>query len=153
VSLPITFEDGTAAFRLSALFRNLPNPNAARTLPTTALTAEVDLKGVGLRLQEMSAPVMASSGRLRLVHDPARYPRGSQLDLINVRAHADDLPIALSGTIGDLNLYDLAHLNPTIDVRFNTTTSDGATVTKLFPTTQWVQVLRLSGPLSLVVPA
>ena len=151
--LPITFEDGTAAFRLSALFRHLPNPAVAHTLPTTALTAEVNLAGVGLRLDEMSAPVMASSGTLRLVHDPARYPKGSRLDLIDVQAHADDLPIAISGTIGDLNLFDIAHLNPNFDVRIQTATDDGSKIARLFPKTPWLGALHLQGPLSLQATA
>jgi hypothetical protein len=140
--LPITFEDGTAAFRLSALFQNLPNPNVAHNLPTTKLTAEVDLAGVGLRLNEMSAPVVATSGKLRLVHDPNRYPHGSRLELIKVRAHAGAVPMDISGTIGDLNLFDLPHLNPYFQVTVRTAVGNGAQIAALFPHTQWVQDLH-----------
>ena len=137
--LPITFTNGTAAFRLSALFRNLPSPSVAHKLPTTELTAEMDLTGVGLRLREMSAPVVATSGRLRLVHDPAHYPRGSRLELIDVRAKAGTLPITLDGEIADLDLLDLAHLNPWFNVKISAAMPDGTALHHLFPDTPWVQ--------------
>ena len=63
-NLPITFTNGSAALRLSALIHSLPAPGQAHKLSRTELTADVDLSGVGLRLREMSAPMVATSGRL-----------------------------------------------------------------------------------------
>lgn len=146
--LPITFEDGTAAFRLSALFTALPAPHTARRLSPAQLTAEVDLSGVGLRLDELKAPIVATSGRLRLVHNRAQYPRGSRLELVNVRARAAKLPIRLSGSIADLNLFDLQRLNPRFDLRLSVDGRDGSEITGLFLPGELPRKLSLNGPIS-----
>lgn len=152
-NLPITFADGTAALRLSALLQSLPNPKAVKTMPITALTADIDLTGVGLRLQEMSTPVMATDGHLRLVHDASRYPKGSRLDLIGVHAKAGELPVEIGGTISDINLLDLAHMNPQFNVQVSTVAKNGATISKLFPDTKWLQSLSIDGPVALTARA
>ena len=139
---PIAFENGTAALRLSALFTSLPAANGA--ISTDKLTAEVDLSGVGLRLREMSAPIMATSGRLRLVHDRQRNPRGSRLEFINVRAHAGQIPLTLSGELTDLNLFDLAHARPQVALTL-TASGQGAQFQRLFPKTKWLQEVSLAG--------
>jgi len=149
-NLPITFENGTAALRLSALFTNLPAPN--RSISTDTLTAEVDLSGVGLRLREMSSPIMATSGRLRLVHDRALYPRGSRLEFINVRARSGQIPLTLSGKLTDLNLFDLAHAQPHVALTL-TASGQGPQFQQLFPETKWLQDVTLSGKTKLVAEA
>jgi|GEM_PF-2260903 len=146
-NLPITFENGTAALRLSALFTNLPAPN--RTISTDTLTAEVDLSGVGLRLHEMSSPIMATSGRLRLVHDRERYPRGSRLEFINVRARAGQIPLTLAGKLTDLNLFDLTHAQPQVALTL-TASGQGPQFQQLFPETKWLQDVTISGKTKLV---
>ncbi|HOF88500.1 MAG TPA: hypothetical protein PLZ36_10415, partial [Armatimonadota bacterium] len=148
-SLPITFEDGTAALRLSALLTNLPTPADAQRSPRTALTAEVDLRGVGLRLDELTTPIMATSGRLRLTHDPARYPQGSRLELLKVKARARDLPLTLSGSISELDLRNLPRLTPVFDVRVRMATRDGEAIARLFPSGEWVHAIALDGPATL----
>jgi len=145
--LPITFQNGKAALRMTALFTALPTPG--RPISTDKLTAEVDLSGVGLRLQEMSSPIMATSGRLRLVHDRKRYPQGSQLQFINVQARADQIPLTLSGKMTDLNLFDLAHAQPQVDLTL-TATGQGPQFQHLFPQTAWLQKVSLTGDTSLV---
>lgn len=147
--LPITFEDGTAALRLSALLTNLPTPAAVHASPASAFTAEVDLRGVGLRLDELTTPIVATSGRLRLVHDTRRYPQGSRLEFINVRAMARDIPVRLSGRISDINLLDLAHLRPLFDLRVKLANANGAAISRLFPTNEWAHTLVLNGPVTL----
>ncbi len=147
--LPITVEDGTAALRLTALLTNLPTPEAAHASPTTALTAEVDLRGVGLRLDELTTPIVAHSGRLRLVHDAQRYPHGSRLELIDVQATANAIPIELSGQISEINLFDLAHVNPLFNMYARLTTGDGEAISRLFPTNEWAHALVLDGPVTL----
>jgi hypothetical protein len=149
-NLPITFENGTAALRLSALFTNLPAPN--HSLSTDKLTAEVDLSGVGLRLREMSSPIMATSGRLRLVHDSARYPRGSRLEFINVRARAGRIPLTLAGKLTELNLFDLAHAQPQVALTL-TASGQGPHFQQLFPKTKWLQDVTLAGNTKLVAEA
>lgn len=147
--LPITFEDGTAALRLSALLTNLPTPDAAHTSPSTTLVAEADLRGVGLRLPELTAPIVATSGRLRLVHDTRRFPQGSQLEFIDVHARANNVPLVITGSINELNLLDLAHVNPLFDIHASLTTRDGQVISRLFPASEWMHALTLNGPVAL----
>jgi hypothetical protein len=147
-NLPITFQDGTAALRLSALVTNLPTAAQAGRIPSTALTAEVDMSGVGLRLRELNTPIVATSGRLRLVHDAKLFPNGSRLELINVQARAGDVPLRLYGALRDLNLLDLAHANPYFDVHTLLATDDGAAITRLFPQDAAVRNLLLHGPVT-----
>jgi hypothetical protein len=149
MKLPITFEDGTAALRLSALLTNLPTQDALRRSPSTALIADVDLRGVGLRLDELTTPIVATSGRLRLTHDVRRYPQGSRLQLIDVRAQARDIPLELSGIISELNLLDLARMNPVFDVRVHLVTRDGEAISRLFPSNEWAHQITLDGPVTL----
>jgi len=144
-NLPITFTDGTAAFRLSALFRALPHADARHPLPATEVTAEVDMTGVGLRLQEMSTPIVATSGRLRLVNDRTHYPNGSRVDLINVQARAASVPVSVNGSISEINLLDLAHTHPRFDLALHTSVPDGAMLTSLFPQTHWLQKVKIGG--------
>lgn len=149
LQLPITMENGTAAVRLSALFRALPDPKAARHMSPTALTAEISLSGVGLRLQEMSTPILATSGRLRLVHDRARYPQGSQLEFLDVNAHAGALPLHLHGNITDLNLFDLAHLNPRFNLTLHMPEVRGPAIPPIFPHAPWLRKVGLNGHVAL----
>jgi hypothetical protein len=148
-NLPLTFGDGTAAVRLSALFTNLPRSSRTHHLSPDELTAEMDLKGVGLRLQELNTPIVVTSGRLRLVHDSTRYPRGSRLELVGVRAQAGELPLAINGTIASLNLFDLAHLRPRFDIAVRMPKVTGERVMQTFPTGEWPKDMQLTGPLSM----
>ncbi|MHB9026664.1 MAG: hypothetical protein ACYC7E_21235 [Armatimonadota bacterium] len=143
--LPITFENGKAAVRLSALFGSLPRPDAARGLSPNQLTAEVDLAGIGLRLDGMTAPIYATSGRLRLRHDAKRYPRGSRLEFINVRARANRVPMDIRGSITEINLFDLRHLDPRFNIHSRIIGVDGAEVSRLFPKLLLGQQLQLGG--------
>ncbi len=143
-NLPITFADGTAALRIVALFKSLPAPQRA-TLSATELTAEIDLAGVGLRLREMNTPIMATAGRLRLVHNAARYPRGSRLELLGVHARANQVPLELSGIVSDLNLFDLRHSHPRLQLALATSVADGAQLLRLFPHAEWLRSLQLVG--------
>ena len=147
-NLPITITDG-AAIRLSALFRNLPKPDAAHRLTGADLTADVDLTGIGLRLREMSAPLLATSGRLHLVHDASRYPNGSRVELIAVHAHAASLPVTINGSITDVNLFDLAHAHPSFNVTAGTDVKDGSIISRLFPNTRWLNKLQFGGKVAL----
>ncbi len=147
--VPITFSDSAAAVRLSALFHQLPNPGDAHQLADTAMTAEVDLSGVGLRLREMSTPIMVDSGKLRLLYDGSRYPEGSRLEFVKVQAHAGALPLTVNGTINDLNLFNLAHARPEFNLAWNTSFAHGSIISRLFPGTRWLHQLQLKGGLEL----
>ncbi len=147
--IPITFENGTAALRLSALFTSLPSPEGPRPLSADALTATVDITGVGLRLQEMNTSVVAQSGLLRLVHDRVRYPQGSRLELLNVRAKAGNVPMTLDGSIRDINLFDLNHLDPQMDLTLKVVPHDAADVRALFAPHEWPAGVTVTGPAAL----
>jgi len=143
---PITFRDGTAALRVVALIRSLPNPPVGTPLSATALTAELDLSGVGLRLRDLSAPIVATSGRLTLHYDPAKYPRGSQLQFQHVQARAGAIPITLAGQLSEINLFDLAHTRPYVNLTVTTRAGDGQQLVSLFPHTDWLRGVQLAGP-------
>ncbi|HEY3417033.1 MAG TPA: hypothetical protein VGM23_09140, partial [Armatimonadota bacterium] len=143
--LPITFENGTAAVHLSALFNSLPRPEVAHTLSPDRLTAEVDLTGIGLRLDGMTAPIFATSGRLRLQHNAKRYPQGSRLQFINVHARANQVPLEIRGSINEINLFDLQHLNPQFNIHTLVAGVNGTEVSGLFPKLLLGQRLQLGG--------
>ncbi|MHB9132440.1 MAG: DUF748 domain-containing protein [Armatimonadota bacterium] len=147
--LPITFQDGTATLRLSALFSSLPRPDEARSMSPTEMTAEADISGVGVRLGNMVTPIVATQGRLRLVHDQAHYPRGSHLELIGVKAQANGLPVSIAGTIGDINLFDLKHSDPSVKIQAKMRIKDAEALYGLFPQKSWPKALLFDGPLSL----
>ena len=143
---PLTFQDGTAALRVTALIKNLLNQPRALPLPATELTAELDLTGVGLRLRDMSAPIMATSGRLILIHDPGKNPQNSQLQFRDVHAHAGAAPVTLSGQLTGIDLFDLAHSRPQLSLAVQTSVQDGRQLLGLFPNTDWLCGLQLGGP-------
>jgi hypothetical protein len=147
--IPIIFENGTAALRVSALFTSLPSLKGPRPLSADAVTATVDIAGVGLRLQEMTVPVVAESGLLRLTHDRARYPQGSRLELIDVRAKAGAVPVTLEGGIRGINLFDLRHLDPEMDLRLQMNARDAADVRALFAPHEWPAGVTVTGPAAL----
>ena len=146
---PITFANGTAALRVRALIRNLPDPHTGTPLPATELTATLDIAGVGLRVRDMAQPIMATAGRLRLQHDPRRYPRGSQLEFQNVQAQAGNVPLTINGRVTDLDLFDLAHAKPRVDVTVNSKMANGEQFLALFPRIDKQHGLQLGGPLQL----
>ena len=147
--LPLTFESGAAALRLTALFHTMPNPRLARQLSPSELTAEVQLNGIGIRLDELTAPIIATSGKLRLVNDPERYPKGSKVELLDVRAHADNLPLRINGSIGEIDLFDLQHLHPVYDLHLSAETRDGDILQDLFAKDAWPRDVVLHGASSL----